>query len=78
MKTGATYIRNRKDQNGRSGYTGNLAFNTNSPNSTGQPFADALLGNFRSYNEANDDPIGFFRFNQVKRLAWIAGRLCAI
>ena len=66
MKTGATYIRNRKDQNGRSGYTGNLAFNTNATLSTGNSFADALLGNFRSYNEANDDPIGFFRFNQVE------------
>ena len=23
-----------------------------------------MLGNFRTYSEANDDPIGFFRFNQ--------------
>src|SRR4029453_13646089 len=69
MKTGFTYIRNRKDQNGRSGYTGALAFNSNATRSTGQPFADALLGNFRSYNEANDDPIGFFRFHQVEAYA---------
>ena len=69
MKTGVLVIRNRKDQNGRSGYTGNLAFNTNATRSTGNSFADALLGNFRSYSEANDDPIGFFRFNQVEAFA---------
>ncbi|HBB97993.1 MAG TPA: TonB-dependent receptor, partial [Blastocatellia bacterium] len=43
LKMGALIIRNRKDQNGRSGYTGNLAFNTNSSKSTGNTFADALL-----------------------------------
>jgi carboxypeptidase family protein len=69
VKTGFLVIRNRKDQNGRSGYTGALAFNTNATRSTGNSFADALLGNFRSYNEANDDPIGFFRFNQVEAYA---------
>jgi hypothetical protein len=66
IKTGALYVRNRKDQNGRSGYTGNLAFNTNSSRTTGNSFADALLGNFRTYNEADNDPIGFFRFNQFE------------
>ena len=64
LKTGFLYVRNRKDQNGRSGYTGSLAFNTNGTVTTGNSFADALLGNFRTYSEANDDPIGFFRFNQ--------------
>jgi len=64
LKTGFLYVRNRKDQNGRSGYTGTLAFNTNGTVTTGNSFADALLGNFRTYSEANDDPIGFFRFNQ--------------
>ncbi|MBO0723603.1 MAG: carboxypeptidase regulatory-like domain-containing protein, partial [Blastocatellia bacterium] len=29
-------------------------------------FADALLGNFRTYSEANNDPIGFFRFTQIE------------
>ena len=69
LKMGALIIRNRKDQNGRSGYTGNLAFNTNSSRSTGNTFADALLGNFRTYNEADNDPIGFFRFNQYEAYA---------
>ena len=69
MKTGFVVIRNRKDQNGRSNYTGQLAFNTNATRSTGNSFADALLGNFRSYSEANDDPVGFFRFNQFEAYA---------
>jgi hypothetical protein len=64
LKMGALIVRNRKDQNGRTGYTGNLAFNTNATRSTGNAFADALLGNFRTYNEADNDPVGFFRFNQ--------------
>src|SRR5262249_20291157 len=34
------------------------------PNSTGYSFADALMGNFQTYQEASDDPIGFFRFSQ--------------
>jgi len=67
IKMGVLVIRNRKDQNGRSGYTGNLSFTTGGNNrSTGNAFADALLGNFRTYNEADNDPIGFFRFNQVE------------
>jgi hypothetical protein len=36
------------------------------PRSTGNAFADALLGNFRSYSEAQLDPIGLFRFWQVE------------
>jgi Carboxypeptidase regulatory-like domain len=69
LKTGLIVIRNRKDQNGRSIYTGNVAFNSGAAPgavTTGNAFADALLGNFRTYSEADNDPIGFFRFNQVE------------
>src|SRR5882724_80880 len=67
IKTGALYVRNRKDQNGRSIYTGSLTYNNAGNNrTTGNSFADALLGNFRTYNEADNDPIGFFRFNQFE------------
>lgn len=69
LKTGVLIVRNRKDQNGRSNYTGSLSFNTNASRSTGNTFADALLGNFRSYSEADNDPIGFFRFNQYEAYA---------
>ncbi|MDQ3253285.1 MAG: carboxypeptidase regulatory-like domain-containing protein, partial [Acidobacteriota bacterium] len=67
IKTGVLLNRNRKDQNGRPTYAGNLAFDAaGNPNTTGNAFADALLGNFRRYSEAADDPIGFFRYNQYE------------
>jgi len=67
FKVGGLYIRNRKDQNGRSLYAGSLAFDpASNPNSTGNSFADALLGNFRRYSEAQSDPMGFFRFSQIE------------
>lgn len=67
LKTGAQIIRNRKDQNGRSLYAGSVTFNpTGNPNTTRNAFADALLGNFRNYQEFSIDQIGFFRFNQFE------------
>ena len=78
IKAGAVYVRNRVDQNGRPSYTGNISFNTNgNANSTGYAMADALLGNFNSYQEASADPTGFFRFNQPEVFAqdtWKATR----
>ena len=70
LKTGAVVIRNRKDQNGRTVYAGNVSFSTGSnPNTTNNAFADALLGNFRTYTESASDPIGFFRFTQFEAYA---------
>ncbi len=66
FKTGVLVVRNRKDQNGRSRYNGQVAFNTSAASTTGTAFADALLGNFQSYTEASDDPIGHFRFTNVE------------
>jgi len=78
IKTGALIIRNRKDQNGRSVYAGQINFSASgNPNTTGNAFADALLGNFRTYTEAQSDPIGFFRFTQFEAFAmdnWRAHR----
>ncbi len=66
VKSGVTLVRSRIDQNGRSTYAGNVAYNpTGNSNTTGYAFADALLGNFRTYSEANGDPMGFFRIWQV-------------
>jgi hypothetical protein len=48
IKGGGLVIRDRVGQNGRPYYTGNLSFNASgNPNSTGNAFADALLGNFK-------------------------------
>jgi hypothetical protein len=63
LRSGVAISRNRKDQNGRAPYFGAVAFNpSGNPNSTSNALADALLGNFRTYNEASADPVGFFRF----------------
>ena len=70
LKAGFKYTRDRKDQNGRTNYLGDMTFSTaGNPNSSGNAFADALLGNFRTYNEASSDPLGFFRFNQYEAFA---------
>ena len=67
FKTGVLVVRNRKDQNGRPGlngasYNGTVLFNSSNTRSTGDPFADALLGNYQQYTETSSDPIGHFRF----------------
>jgi hypothetical protein len=63
VRSGFALSRNRKDQNGRAAYLGAATFNASgNPNSTSNALADALLGNFRTYNEASADPVGFFRF----------------
>src|SRR5262249_22871940 len=65
MKFGAIVTRNRKDQNGRLAHTGAVNFSTSgNTNTSGFSVADMLLGNFRSYSEGGDDPLGFFRFTQ--------------
>jgi hypothetical protein len=65
LRLGFLVTRNRKDQNGRFQHTGVANFNpSGNANSTGVAFADALLGNFRTYSEGADDPLGFFRFTQ--------------
>lgn len=65
IRTGVMIIRNRKNQNGRSEYDGQITFNTTgNPNTTGYALADALLGNFNSYAEAAYDPIGYYRYTE--------------
>jgi len=66
-KIGVTAIRNRKDQNGRPEYCGYVSFSTSgNTNTTNNAFADALLGNFRTYREASADPVGLFRFTSFE------------
>ncbi len=66
IKTGVLAVRNRKNQNGRTNHAGNVSFSSSgNPQTTGNAFADALLGNYRTYSESNDDPVGFFRFTQA-------------
>jgi hypothetical protein len=78
VKAGALYVYNTKKQNGRSNYTGEVRFSTTgNTKSSGYAFADALLGNFRSYSEAQLDPLGYFRFHQGEAFVtddWRIGR----
>jgi Carboxypeptidase regulatory-like domain len=70
LKLGGVIIRNRGDRNGQSPYNGSINFNpAGNPRSTGNAFADALLGNFRSYTEAPLESIGRFRFSQFEAFA---------
>ena len=67
LKTGLSVSRNRIDQNARTTYAGQVDFNTGgNTRTTGNSFADALLGNFRTYSEQALDPMGFFRFTQTE------------
>ena len=62
---GVAISRNRKDQNGRAAYLGALNFSTaGNPNTTGNSVADALLGNFRTYNEASARSGGLLPLHQ--------------
>jgi hypothetical protein len=63
---GVMVVRNRKDQNGRSIYDGSVAFNASgNSGTTNFALSDAALGLFRTYQEAQSDPLGFFRFWQT-------------
>lgn len=74
IRFGAEYVRDRKTQNSRTNYDGIINFNnaaglSNGANSTGDPFADALLGNFNSINQNSALTTGQFRFNDVEAYA---------
>jgi len=76
LKGGFLTIYNEKDQNGRSEYPGFVSFSTSGNTlSSGNAFADALLGNFRTYREAQLDPMGYFRFWQFEGFVSDAWRL---
>lgn len=67
---GGEFARNRKTQNSRTNYDGTVNFSStagaNGTNSTGDPFADALLGNFNSLSQVSAVTTGSFRFNDVE------------
>jgi outer membrane receptor protein involved in Fe transport len=71
IKFGGSFARNRKTQNSRTNYDGIITFANNAgapsgSNSTGDPFADALLGNFSSLAQNSAYTLGQFRFNDIE------------
>jgi hypothetical protein len=64
FRFGALYARNRKDQNSRQeSPEGNVTYSSANPNTTGDQFADSLMGNYNSYTQLSGDPVGHYRFN---------------
>ena len=67
LKFGALITRNIGQQNGQADDNGLIDFSTSgNTRTTGNAVADALLGNFRTYTEAQFDPVGKFRFSQYE------------
>jgi Carboxypeptidase regulatory-like domain len=71
IKFGAEFARNRKTQNSRTNYDGTVNFSANAgattgSNTTGDPFADALLGNFNTLGQSSAVTVGQFRFNDFE------------
>ena len=71
FKFGAMFARNRKDQDSRpSNGLGQINFQAGTnTNTSGVPFADALMGNFQTFTQSSANPIGFFRFNNLSIFA---------
>ncbi len=66
LKLGVLVLRSRKNQDNVPDINGNFEFRPDHPQSTGNAFADALLGNFFRYTEANSNSEGWFRFTQIE------------
>jgi hypothetical protein len=72
LKFGAWIERFRKNANVLQGGprdNGSVTFSRASGISTGNPVADALVGNFQSYGEASADSVVFTRYTQVELYA---------
>jgi hypothetical protein len=66
LKAGMLILRSRKNQDNWPAVNGNVGFSTGHSNTTGNPLADALIGNFNSYSEANTNREGWYRFTQAE------------
>lgn len=75
FKTGFFYQRSRKDQIAWENVNGEFSFDSaqSAPAgcdgtiyTCGHPYASALLGSFKSFDQSTTRPRGFFRYNQVE------------
>jgi hypothetical protein len=66
LKVGFLYLRSRKNQDNIPAINGSLNFQTGHSLSSGNPLADAVLGNFQQYQEANTNREGWYRFGQFE------------
>ncbi len=66
LKAGVLAMRSRKNQDNTPAINGTFNFATGHSRSSGNPMADALLGNFSTYVEADRNREGWFRFTQAE------------
>jgi hypothetical protein len=66
LKLGVFAQRNRKNQDNQPAVNGSFSFAPGHPLHSGNALADALLGNFSSYTEADGGREGWFRFSQIE------------
>jgi hypothetical protein len=66
LKFGMLAMRSRKNQDNQPAINGTITFATGHALSSGNSFADGLLGNFSTYLEADRGREGWFRFTQVE------------
>lgn len=66
LKFGILAMRSRKNQDNWPAVNGTVSYATGHSNSTGNAFADALIGNFSSYTEADTNREGWYRFTQIE------------
>jgi hypothetical protein len=66
LKLGLFAQRNRKNQDNQPAINGSFNFSPGHALHSGNALADALLGNFNSYTEADGGREGWFRFTQIE------------
>lgn len=66
LKFGTLVMRSRKNQDNQPSINGTFNFSPGHPLHSGNPLADALLGNFNTYVEASSGREGWFRFTQAE------------
>ena len=77
LKFGVYIERTRKDQSAAAATRGRMAFDRTGANplDTNHPYANALLGIYRDYSEANARPQGHYRFTNLEFYAQDAWRI---
>lgn len=68
IKTGVFVQRSRKDRTAGTAVSGNINFSNqaNNPLNTGYAFANALLGIYTSYQQANNSPLSYYRYTNLE------------
>ncbi len=69
FKTGILIMRSRKNQDNQPAVNGTVSYASGHALYSGNALADALLGNFATYNEASSGREGWFRFTQIEMYA---------